>query len=697
MHPAFFALTLQVSRWPADTTHLLDGRLDEPFWQSVPAAQEFHQSLPQLESPAPFSTLVRVAMVDEYFLVGVVMKDPLNSERQSNVSRRDHIPASDDTLTLIVDPLGTRAFGQVFQVNPDCSTSDGLYKEATLSTDLSSDYFYQVACHVEADGWSVEFKIPLRELRFQQGSAKPWNMLVQRSFVRDQKYSLANTPLPRDPLCLLCLAPPLDMADKLPDQSFLRVTPYALARRTGQYKASNGVDIKYRWDSSSFLDATVNPDFSQINLDEPQLSANTRFAVSSPENRPFFLEGADILETPLKVMATRSVVQPSWGLKYTKRSEDQDTMIIGGDDRSENRILLPGPYGSSYQNLKARQKFLIGTSQWKTLKSQLAIAYTHRAYDEQGFNQTIGLTGLHFLTVEDSLRWQTVLSYSQDKWAGQDADSSQGTAAFLVYQHKGQRWQNSVELKSFDPRFRSDLGFNPRNDYRLGIVTNSWHQNLGKVHLSSYLRITRKQELSPKPIQMQNTPGLTLTGWWGAEFTLETRPDTWERIREGSTLHRYQQHYASLGVYPGSFLTWIQCDLTWGERLDVREDRVRPGRAESCSARLAALKKIEWNASFSQERLHENSWNDGETPLLVNHVTRHLLVLPWDARLSLRYIRQEERTQRPGSARDRTTTDSWNISYENPETLTLHVGATTAREAVETLHDYYLKVSANIP
>jgi hypothetical protein len=674
----------------------VDGRLDEPFWQNIPAMTDFHQVLPEAGMPR-VATRVAVAVDDRYFYVGAVIQDPPGSARQSNVSRRDHIPASDDTLTLILDPLGTRALGQVFQVNPDCSTNDGFYKEATLVTDLSADFDYELACQTTEEGWSVELKIPLHELRFDQSAEKPWNLLVQRNFVRDMRYALANAPLPRDPLCLLCLAPSLERQEALPEQNFLRVTPYALWRHTDQDTASRGVDLKYRLDSSSFVDATINPDFSQVNLDEPQLSANTRFALSYPENRPFFLEGADILETPLKTMNTRSIVQPSWGLKYTRRADGQDTLLLTGDDRSANRILIPGPYRSRYQTLNARQKYGIVSTQWKNEDTQFGLSYTYRSYEEQGSNQTLGFTALHLFTREDSLRWQAILSRSDDAWSPEPHHESIGSAGFLLFQHKGEIWHSSVELKSLGADFRSDLGFNPRNDYRLGIVTQKLHQDLGSTHAVYYLRMTQKTELSNRPMQIQNAPGVTLSGWLGAELTLETRPETKERIREDGPLHRYQQHMVSLGLYPGSVVTWVQCDLTFGERLDVTDDRVRPGRAESCSVRLALGPRIEWNASFSQEKLlTEDAWND-EAPILINHVARHLLVFPFTTRFSLRYIRQEQRTKRVDQTGERQAIDSLNLSYDNTETLTLHAGATLSRGDDRAERDYYLKVSARLP
>ncbi|MDQ3231209.1 MAG: carbohydrate binding family 9 domain-containing protein, partial [Pseudobdellovibrionaceae bacterium] len=232
MHETLLILALQAIRWPSDTTPVIDGRLDEPFWQTIVPAEQFHQVLPQAGLPAPFRTTVRFALDTDNFYIGASLEDPAGSTRQSNVSRRDHIPDTDDTLTIILDPLGTRVFGQLFQVNPDCATSDGLYKEASLSTDFSTDFHYTVACHQSDRGWTVEFKIPLQELRFAQDNTQPWNVLVQRSLVRDQRRTVANAPLPRDPVCLLCFAPALDRPAALPEPYFLRLTPYALFRRT---------------------------------------------------------------------------------------------------------------------------------------------------------------------------------------------------------------------------------------------------------------------------------------------------------------------------------------------------------------------------------------------------------------------------------------------------------------------------------
>src|SRR5690606_17718007 len=97
-----------------------------------------------------------------------------------------------------------------------------------------------------------------------------------------------------------------------------------------------------------------------------------------------------------------------------------------------------------------------------------------------------------------------------------------------------------------------------------------------------------------------------------------------------------------------------QCDLTWGERLDVTDDRVRPGRVESCTARLALGKKLEWNARISQERLNEEHWQDSDHSILVNRALRHLVVVPLHSRLALRYIRQEEKARRIGRSPSHT-------------------------------------------
>jgi len=155
---------------------------------------------------------------------------------------------------------------------------------------------------------------------------------------------------------------------KLPaDHAFLTIRPsltLRCARRDGvrSRKADTSMDIKWRPRAELLIDGTLNPDFSQVALDVPQLAGNARLALSFPEKRPFFFESADLLRTPTDAIYTRSFTAPRWGLRATWRGQEIAGSSFAVDDRGGGLALLPGPYGTdavdqpASQSLAARAK-----------------------------------------------------------------------------------------------------------------------------------------------------------------------------------------------------------------------------------------------------------------------------------------------------------------------------------------------------
>src|SRR4029079_2160674 len=111
-------------------------------------------------------------------------------------------------------------------------------------------------------------------------------------------------------------------------------------RRGGEVVPS--LDLKWRPRAGVVGDGTVIPDFSQVELDTPQLAGNTQFALFFPEKRPFFLEGSDILQSPFPAIYTRSVTDPAWGARVTQRTQGFDGTAMVTRDQGGGLVLLPG-------------------------------------------------------------------------------------------------------------------------------------------------------------------------------------------------------------------------------------------------------------------------------------------------------------------------------------------------------------------
>src|SRR5581483_10568419 len=145
---------------------------------------------------------------------------------------------------------------------------------------------------------------------------------------RDFQYTMTSVHLPKGRNCFVCHAAELGGLAGLPRGGHVTVAPYSTAAHDEQWNAGEltarppvtgetGADFKWSASPKLTIDATVNPDFSQIESDVPQVSANSRFAFSYPEKRPFFLEGVDLFSTPVKIVYTRSITAPAWGIRAT--------------------------------------------------------------------------------------------------------------------------------------------------------------------------------------------------------------------------------------------------------------------------------------------------------------------------------------------------------------------------------------------
>src|SRR5262249_1894144 len=143
----------------------------------------------------------------------------------------------------------------------------------------------------------------------------------------------------------------------LPRGGHMTVAPYSTAARDEQWtgtrlsaepvRSESGADFKWGASPKLTIDATLNPDFSQIESDIPQVSVNSRFALSYPAKPAFFLEGVDLLSTPLKLVYTRSITSPAWGIRATGQSGSTAYTVLAAEDRGGGAVVLPGPEGSS--------------------------------------------------------------------------------------------------------------------------------------------------------------------------------------------------------------------------------------------------------------------------------------------------------------------------------------------------------------
>jgi hypothetical protein len=292
------------------TSPVIDGDvLDDPAWKGVTPATDFWQIRPDDGQPATQRTEVYVGFSDTYLYVGVVAFDDDPDSIIITDSRRDSELGNTDAFLMIIDGLLDRQNGFVFATNAAGIEYDGqVTKEGTSvnqlfggGINLNWDANWQVRARVAEHGWSAEFEIPFRTLRFGNSEVQDWGINFQRNIRRNNEVAFWS-PLDRNRNLYRVSEAGTLRGVQPPSQRNLQFTPYGLAsaQRGGEISGTDtdtefGFDIKYSITPSLTLDATYNTDFAQVEVDEQQINLD-RFNLFFPEKRPFFLENAGLFD-----------------------------------------------------------------------------------------------------------------------------------------------------------------------------------------------------------------------------------------------------------------------------------------------------------------------------------------------------------------------------------------------------------------
>ncbi|HEX8242515.1 MAG TPA: DUF5916 domain-containing protein, partial [Longimicrobium sp.] len=286
------------------TPIVVDGKLDEAVWQAAPAATGFTQQDPHEGQPATQRTEVRIAWDADALYLGARMYDTLGARGvHPQLTRRDQ-SSGGDYLQFVFDTYHDHTGRTVFTINPSGVKSDA--GQASAYADPSWDPVYTAEARIDSLGWTAELRIPFSQLRFPRDSVQTWGMQVWRYVERLNESSMwsfwgkqenggpsrfghveaIRAPRSRGRMELLPYA--LSRARYVrPDQ------PGSPFQSNRQYDLRVGGDVKYQLSSTLTLDATINPDFGQVEVD-PAVVNLSAFETFFSEKRPFFVEGSGL-------------------------------------------------------------------------------------------------------------------------------------------------------------------------------------------------------------------------------------------------------------------------------------------------------------------------------------------------------------------------------------------------------------------
>ena len=463
----------------------IDGALTEPAWTTAAVVTEFTQQEPVDGQPATERTEVRVMYDTHNLYIGVHAFDSAPDRIVATEMRRDSSRLFDeDNFQVILDTFRDSRNGYMFVTNPlGAKLEQQIFEEGGgnargSASNINKDWngVWDAAAKRTADGWVAEIAIPVVTVRSPAVPVQNWGINFMRN-IRRKNEMVYWSPIPKPySLTQVSLAGTVTGMSGMTRGLDVRVKPYLLGGVRRDQKAttvtSNGIheaglDVKYGFGSGMTLDATLNTDFAQAEVDEQQVNL-TRFSLYFPEKRDFFLENSGQftvsnqgLERLMDLFFSRRI-----GLSET----GQPIGIIGGSRLTgkigRNNVAVMDIQTEAY-NGKPSNNFLVARySHDIGRRSKIGGLFINKeARGSALFNRTIAADGTWAPT--RSFSWQTIIAKTATPGVEKEQQAFHTRALFM-----NNKWQTYAEYTDIDNHFNDEVGFVPR----VGI-----HQT--KVHL----------------------------------------------------------------------------------------------------------------------------------------------------------------------------------------------------------------------
>ncbi len=401
---------------------------------------------------------------------------------RAHMSRRENI-YDDDFVELTLDTFHDQRHGLVFAVNPLGIQADGLWTEGGNGPDNSWDTVWDSEGKLTDKGYVVMESIPFRSLRFHSGPGDIWGVTLYRSIARNGEADYWPWVSSRISGRLNQEGTFTGIEGISPGRN-LQFIPYASARgfraidnrdplqprfQSKTFDGKAGLDAKAVIHDSLVFDATLNPDFSQVESDDPQNTVNQRFEVFFPEKRPFFLENANFFETlnfyqSTRLLFTRRIADPEFGARLTGKQGPWNLGFLVADDRSPGKAV---PASDPLSGKRAY--FAIGRiSHDLGENSSVGLIFTDREFVND-FNRVGGLDTNLKLSKNWNFFYRGVVSSTRSRTEGYLYGSNQDASV----EGDGRRFTFVSQYQDISPNFRTETGFVRRVDIRR--LNNYYH------------------------------------------------------------------------------------------------------------------------------------------------------------------------------------------------------------------------------
>ena len=496
--PTFTAAKLDASaEGPA-----IDGRVNDPIWQTVQPYTTFTQQDPIEGAPASEKTEIRVIVGKGTVYVGIIAFDSDPSKIIVSQSRRDASLNETDSVVMVFDtfndsqnafvfgtnPLGIEYDGQVARegqtsgVSLGGGSAGGTQRGGISAFNPNWDGDWTVRAQVTERGWEAEMAIPLKTLRYQAGTDRTWGFNVMRN-IRHKNEQVYLAPIPRGfDIYRVSLAAKMSGLD-VPARRDIKIIPYALGSANKDFtraagddqvdgNADFGVDLKWGIRPNLTLDATYNTDFAQVEADEEQVNL-TRFDLFFPEKRPFFLENASTFQfgnpQQIDLFFSRRIGLSPTALPIDIRGGGRLSGKLGGWNVGALNIQADDIEDFQGDNIGPANNFSVVRMQREIGRSSYGAIFVNRqgfgehAVDED-WNRAYGVDAN--IQIDANQRVSAFLARTDtpaDRRTGPKGSDYSGRA---FYNYTDNLWQISGGYSQVGEDFNPEVGFLPRRGYR---------------------------------------------------------------------------------------------------------------------------------------------------------------------------------------------------------------------------------------
>ena len=446
-----------------DTKIEVDGKLNEVVWQQIPEYTDFYNYAPADIGLAENQTSVKIFHNGEYLYVSAIYNDTTSKTQVSSLKRDASIRIS-DSFVMILDIQNQEQSAYYFAMNSYSSQVDGLIERINEGFDISTSWstVWKAKAFLNGTKKQYEMAIPLKALNFDKNNP----VFGIQFYVRDIKnnsWTILKNVKRNYSLFDLRFTEKFTV-ENLPNTSTSRftMTPSTTINYQNDVKNENSntnykpsLDAQYNLTSSLKLDATINPDFSQIDVDQ-QVTNLTRFAVNFPERRNFFLENADLFSN-LGVDG----VNPFYSRRIGSKSPIQFGFKLSGNVSPKTRIGI--------LNVQTDKKDTIASQNYGTLvvEQQLSKNFTATGFlinrqETGGFefkNNYNRVTGINVNYKSDNNKWIGLVNFGKSFNSNVSRENNFYNAG-IWFNKRGLSW--NAAIKNIDKNYITDVGFTPR-------------------------------------------------------------------------------------------------------------------------------------------------------------------------------------------------------------------------------------------